>query len=189
MNKKYLEKIKEKLLKKDIDAIFVAPSEDLKLLLGYSPLSISRFQGLIIKNDGEIFYICNLLNKDEIREKISKKIRIYSWNDGEDYSLVTKEIFEENGLFGKKILVNSTTLAKHIIEISEKINIKFVSEEKFLNDLRIIKTGEELEKLKISSQITDESFKEILKYIKSGLTELAVKNKLKEIITEKGPLS
>ena len=73
MNKKYLEKIKEKLLKKDIDAIFVAPSEDLKLLLGYSPLSISRFQGLIIKNDGEIFYICNLLNKDEIREKISKK--------------------------------------------------------------------------------------------------------------------
>lgn len=189
MNKEYLEKIKEKLLRKNIDAIFIAPSEDLKLLLGYSPLSISRFQGLIIKNNGEIFYICNLLNKDEIREKISKKINIYSWNDGEDYSLVTKEIFKENELLGKKVLVNSTTLAKHIIEISEKINIKFVSEEKFLNDLRIIKTEEELEKLKISSQITDESFKEILKYIKPGLTELTVKNKLKEIITEKGGVS
>lgn len=189
MNKEYFEKIKEKLLKKDIDAIFIAPSEDLKLLLGYSPLAISRFQGLIIKGNGEAFYICNLLNADEMREKISKKISIYSWNDCEDYSLAAKEIFEENGLLGKKVLVNSTTLAKHIIEISEKINIKFVSEEKFLNDIRIIKTEEELEKLKISSQITDESFKEILAYIKPGLTELEIKNKLKEIIAEKGGIS
>ena len=32
MNKEYFEKIKEKLLEKEIDAIFIAPSEDLKLL-------------------------------------------------------------------------------------------------------------------------------------------------------------
>lgn len=186
MNKEYFEKIKEKLLEKEIDAIFIAPSEDLKLLLGYSPLAISRFQGLIIKSNGEIFYICNLLNVDEMREKISEKITIHSWNDGEDYSLAAKEVFEENRLLGKKVLVNSTTLAKHIIEISEKMNIKFVSEDKFLNDLRVIKKEDELEKLKISSQITDASFEEILKYIKPGLTELEIKNKLKEIIAEKG---
>ena len=189
MNKEYFEKIKEKLLEKEIDAIFIAPSEDLKLLLGYSPLAISRFQGLIIKSNGEIFYICNLLNVDEMREKISEKITIHSWNDGEDYSLAAKEVFEENGLLGKKFLVNSTTLAKHIIEISEKMNIKFVSEDKFLNDLRVIKKEDELEKLKISSQITDASFEEILKYIKPGLTELEIKNKLKEIIAEKGGIS
>lgn len=102
MNKEYFEKIKEKLLEKEIDAIFIAPSEDLKLLLGYSPLAISRFQGLIIKSNGEIFYICNLLNVDEMREKISEKITIHSWNDGEDYSLAAKEVFEENRLLGKK---------------------------------------------------------------------------------------
>lgn len=76
--------------------------------------------------------------------------------------------------------MNSTTLAKHIIEISEKMNIKFVSEDKFLNDLRVIKKEDELEKLKISSQITDASFEEILKYIKPGLTELEIKINLKK---------
>lgn len=179
-------KIKNELEKLKIDAILIAPSEELRLILGYSPMAISRFQGLFILKTGEIFYICNILNYFELKKNFGEKLEIFSWSDEESYAEKVKEIFENKNLIGKKILVNSNVLAKHIIDIGELTKVEFFNGDKFLINQRIIKNKEEILKLKKACEITDKSFKEILKYIKVGVTELELKTKLKEIIKEKG---
>ncbi len=45
------------LLKKDgVDAIMVAPGADMMFLIGGSPMLCERFQALVIKNDGTMYY-------------------------------------------------------------------------------------------------------------------------------------
>ena len=55
LNKAYLNKLTTILDAKGIDAMFIAPSEDLEFLLGFSPHMDERFQGLFITKDGEMF--------------------------------------------------------------------------------------------------------------------------------------
>ncbi len=56
--------------------------------------------------------------------------------------------------------------------------VQFVDIEDELADLRIIKTPEELEKLRQAEHIGDLAFAEILKYIKPGVTELEIAARL-----------
>ena len=64
---KYLNKLVEILKKKEIDAILIAPSEEMEFIMGHNTHLCERFQALVIKSDGNYFYICNLLTVDEIR--------------------------------------------------------------------------------------------------------------------------
>ena len=55
-----------------------------------------------------------------------------------------------------------------------------------LDSLRIIKDEEELENIKKSVEITDEVFKEVLKYIKPGVTENEIASEIQYHIRKKG---
>ena len=63
----YLNKMAEEVRREGLDAILIAPSEDLLFITGHNPIFCERFQGLFVKADGEYFYVCNLLTKDEMR--------------------------------------------------------------------------------------------------------------------------
>lgn len=73
MNDKYVAKLGSILKENDLDAMLVVPSEELLFLAGFSPMLCERFQGLFIKNDGDWFYFCNLLTKDDASEIFRKK--------------------------------------------------------------------------------------------------------------------
>lgn len=62
----YLNKMAEEVRREGLDAILIAPSEDLLFITGHNPIFCERFQGLFVKADGEYFYVCNLLTKDEM---------------------------------------------------------------------------------------------------------------------------
>jgi Xaa-Pro dipeptidase len=159
----------------NLDAILVCPSEELKFLVGFTPMMCERFQGLFIKNSGEYFYVCNLLYEGEIRHSI-KNMRIYSWFDGEIMADVVHEILKKEGLIGKSIGVNSTAPAFNVLDIASKTNITFINSKPLFEETRIIKTDEELENLRISASITDKVFEAVIKFIKPGIKEEDVRN-------------
>lgn len=158
-----------------LDAVLVCPSEELKFLLGFSPMMCERFQGLFIKNDGSFFYLCNLIYTGEI-ENVSKDLRIVSWFDGEFMADAVHKLLEAEGLLNKKIGVNSTAPAFCILEIAEKTGITFVNARPLLEEMRIIKTAEELENLRIAASIADKVFSEVIKFIKPGMLEAEIRD-------------
>ena len=175
MRKNFIGKLVSLMNNSNLDAILVCPSEEMKFLTGFSPMMCERFQGLFIKNDGSAFYLCNLLYKGELANRFND-IKIYDWFDGEFMPEAVFKILEKEGLIGKTIGVNSTAPAFNILDIGARANIKFVNSRPLLEEMRIIKTNEELESLRIAASIADNAFSEVIKYIKPGLKEADIKN-------------
>lgn len=186
MKKKYLNELVKILQDKNMDAILIAPSKEMEFIMGYNTHLCERFQALIIKNDGTYFYICNLLTRDEIQAELGPDIKVYGWFDGDIFTDTVKLAFEENNLIGKTIGVNSSERAFIILQIMEEIDVKFVNGKPALEEMRMIKDDEELGNLRIAARITDESYEELLKFIKPGIKEADIANKMNEIFRAKG---
>lgn len=88
-----------------------------------------------------------------------------------------KTLIDENGI--KKIYVETERLDIASAEIyRQKLAPTVISNEstldKWLNDMRAVKTREELENISKAQELTDKTFEYILSYIKPGLTEREV---------------
>ena len=175
LRKVFVDKLVSLINDEGMDAILVCPSEEMKFLTGFSPMMCERFQGLFIKNDGSLFYICNLLYASELEHALGD-LKIFTWFDGEVMADAVSGILEREGLTGKKVGVNSTAPAFCILEIAEKTGITFVNAKPYLEETRIIKTDDDLENLRISASITDKVFSAVVKFIKPGLKEADIKN-------------
>lgn len=156
---------------KGMDAILIAPSLDLEFVMGFSPFLCERFQGLFVKDNGEYFYIANLLSKEEIAKEIGPGGKVYSWWDGEDYVEAVKEILVKEGLEGKVIGTSESVRAFHVLNIMERTNIRFKSARDLIDETRITKSSEELEYLRKASEIADKAFEKALPQIHPGLSE------------------
>lgn len=55
-----------------------------------------------------------------------------------------------------------------------------------VEDLRMVKSKDEIEKLKVAAEITDHAYMHILNFIRPGLTELSVSDELQRFIKENG---
>ncbi|HHY99759.1 MAG TPA: aminopeptidase P family protein [Tissierellia bacterium] len=186
MRKEYLNKLVDIIRKNEIDAMLIAPSEEMEFILGHNTHLCERFQALIIKNDGTYFYICNLLTVDEIQSVLGPDIKVYGWFDGDVFTDTVKKAFEEQGLIGKTIAVNSTERAFIILQIMEAVDVKFINGKPYLEVMRLIKNEEELNNLRMAARITDESYEELIKFIKPGIKEADIAKKMNEIFREKG---
>jgi len=175
------------LMKKDgLDAVLVCPSEELRFLIGFTPMMCERFQGLFIKSDGSYFYLCNLIYTGEFKNVLGD-LRIISWFDGEFMADAVTKLLEGEGLLGKKIGVNSSAPAFCILDIAEKTGITFVNARPLLEEMRIIKTDEELENLRLSATIADNAFLAAVDYLKPGMKEGDIKEFLfSEMIKQGG---
>lgn len=186
MRKKYLDRLVGLLNNSNMDAILIAPSEEMEFIMGHNTHICERFQALIIKNDGTYFYICNLLTVGEIQDVLGPDITVYGWFDGDEFTDTVKLAFKENDLIGKAIGVNSTERAFLILQIMESIDVKFINGKLILEEMRMIKDEEEINNLRIAAHITDESYEELLKFIKPGIKEIDISNKMNEIFKAKG---
>ncbi|MFI3173454.1 MAG: Xaa-Pro peptidase family protein [Eubacteriales bacterium] len=186
MKKEYLGRITELLKKAEMDAILIAPSEEMEFLIGFSPVICERFQSLIVKADGTYFYICNLLTVDEMQEVLGEDIKVYGWFDGDGYMDTVKQAFEDYGLMGKKIGVNSSERACIILDIMKGLDVEFVNGKPLLEDVRIIKNEADIENLRIAGKITEEVFLEVIKFIKPGVSEGDIENFINDAFLKRG---
>ena len=106
MRTDYLEKLTALLRAEKWDAMLLCPSEELRFFAGFSPLMCERFQGLFLKQDGRMFYFCNLLTGEEVRAAAPDAFPVYTWFDNDIMTEEICRIFEKEGLAGGRIAVN-----------------------------------------------------------------------------------
>lgn len=186
MRKDYIAKLIVNMTAKGLDAVMVSPGEELRFLTGVCPMQCERFQGFFIKADGGMFYFCNLLYVDELRAGLPDDVAIYSWFDGEVMTEVAAGVLGEQGLLGKRIGVNSTAQAFNILELMDKMDVTFVNAKPLLEEIRMIKSPEEMENLRKSAAIADQVFSEVQSIIKPGITEGEIAEFLLNRMTELG---
>ena len=185
MNLFYKDKLCEVLKSNNVDAILIAPGEELEFILGHTTHICERFQALFIKATGEYFYVCNMLTFDEISMHMDGN-KVYGWYDKEGFLPTFKKAMEENGLIGKTIGVNSTERACLVLDMMQNVDVKFVNGKPLLERMRIHKTAEEIENLRIAGKITDDTYYEILKFAKPGMKEKDVVDFIKAEFAKRG---
>lgn len=186
MNQKYLKKLTDLMSDNNVEAMLVAPSEDMSFLLGFSPHMDERFQAFFLLQDGRYFYLVPKLNFEEMQNVLGKDTAIYQWDDGEGFLCKVKKAFEEFDLIGKTIGVNKSARAVNMLDMKETMDIKFVNGNEILEELRIIKSDDEIKKLRIAAKMADDVFADIIKFIKPGMTEDNIREKMEELFLEKG---
>ena len=186
MRKEYVQKLADQLKASGMDAVLISPGEELTFFTGFSPMMCERFQGLFIKNDGEAFYICNLLYGDQMREELGEEVPVYTWFDNDEMTEVVDGILKTRGLGGKVIGVGSSVQAFNILDIAERSGVTFRNAKPVLEEVRIHKTPMEQEYLRQSAAIADAVFLEALDYIKPGLTEGQIMDFLFERMNARG---
>lgn len=186
MRTEYIEKLAGMLDDYHLDAVLICPSEELLFLTGFNPMMCERFQGLFIRADGRMFYICNLLYKDQVEAGLGEDVPVYTWFDGDDMVEVVRGILEDNQLGESTIGVNSTAPAYQILDIASEMPVHFVDAKPLLEEMRIRKTAEEQENLRQAARIADEAFDAILPKVHAGMTEQDVMDLLAEEMAARG---
>lgn len=153
----------------DVDAVLISPSEELRFFAGFSPMQCERFQALFIKKDGSFFYLCNELYRDEITAAMPD-CPCYTWHDNDGMEKVYA-ILREQGLAGKTVAVNSSAQAFNVMDIAANCSMSFVNGKPLLEEIRIRKTHEELERMRRSAAVADSAFEAACAMIRPGITE------------------
>lgn len=179
MNRLY--KINELLEKNNIDALFLVKQSNVNY--------ISKFTD-------EASYV--LLTKDEnyfitdgrfveLAENICKGFTVINWhNSGKGVMGLILDLCKKhkaNRLGFEKFFL---TFDKYNFLNSQSNNIELVPTSGIIESLRYVKDHEEISYLREASKITDESFLEVLNFVKPGMTELQLAARLEFILKMKG---
>ena len=186
MRTRYLQMLPALLSQNCFDALLLCPSEELRFFAGFSPLQCERFQGLVVKRNGAMFYFCNLLSGDEVRAESGGAFPVYTWFDNESMADRIREVFQREGLAGAAIAVNSSAQAFNILDIAAVTGARFGNGVALLEETRIRKTPEELDALRKAASIADEGFMQTLPQIHAGMTERQIHDILTEEMTRLG---
>ena len=181
MRTEYIKRLTDMM---EVDAVLISPSEELRFFAGFSPMQCERFQALFIKKDGSFFYLCNVLYGDEIEAAMPDCPR-YTWHDNEGMEKVYA-ILREQGLAGKTIGVNSTAQAFNVLDIAKNCDISLVNSKPLLEEVRIIKSHEELENMRRSAAVADSVFEKVCAMIRPGITEGDVRDVIISTMEKQG---
>ncbi|WP_050608114.1 M24 family metallopeptidase [Clostridium niameyense] len=182
----YIENLYKSMRKDNLDAIIIGPSQDLEYLLDFSPVRDERFQALFLLKDGGYFYVTPELNYEEIAKKLGEDGEYYIWGDGEGFVHSVIQGLKDFNLLDKNIGINCSIRAIDMLDISEKFNGKFFNAHNLLENFRIIKTEEDIEKMRVAAKMADEVMDQLTKFIEPGITEKDIKDKIKYIFNELG---
>lgn len=161
----------EILARENLDAVFLAPSSDLKYITGLDMKSDSRLKGAIVTREGKSFFLCPSLYRDDV-ESIGKDIEILEWGDGQGFQGVFRAGIGRLGLpASPRVAFTRGIEAGDMIEAVDGLNVACVNGFTLLSPLRSVKSKGELDKMRYASLMNDRMMEAVRSYLKPGLAE------------------
>ena len=186
LDKNKLSKLTNILLDHKMDGCLMAPTNDIEYLAGVSPFGCERFQGFFLLADGRWFFISPELYYEENREAFGEEAHIYVWGDNDGVNGTFKKAALEYELEGRTIAINDGIRGVDLLDLMDYTKANYVNGNDMFEELRLIKDEQETEYLAKAAEIADKTFAEIIKYIKPGITEKQISDRIKELLIELG---
>lgn len=179
-------KLMKELSATGLDAIFLGPSTDTQYMAELTLFDDERVKGLMISASGECFAMTPLLYEEEMRRVLGSSVSFQIWADHEGFAPAFKAGCDLLGLEHKRIAINDGVRAVDLIDMKLAVDAEYVNGANTLAPLRRRKDEDELNRMRAASAITDTVLEELSRFIRKGMTEKDVQDKLLSLYTENG---
>jgi Xaa-Pro aminopeptidase len=183
---KRIEKLAHLLGSEGLDAIFAGPSTDLEYLAGLRLFDDERVKGVMISKSGGVFALTPMLYGEEMRNALGDGVMYGVWADHEGFQRAFTEGAGRIGVTGGRIAVNDGVRAVDLIDMKSALDAEYVNGARTLSPLRRIKDDSELDCLRRAGAIADAVMEDISKFIRSGMVEREVRERLVSLFAERG---
>ncbi|WOV88595.1 Xaa-Pro peptidase family protein [Sporosarcina oncorhynchi] len=173
-----MEKVKEIqhfLQKNDVDAAFITTPDNVFYVSGFKSDPHERLLGVMIFKDAEPFVICPLMEVPDLKAS-GWTFEAVGHEDTDDAWEVFAAAASKRGIDFNKIAIEKSHLTVERLERMEKLfkNAEFPRLDEQLNDMRKIKSEDELIKLRKAAELADHAIEVGCKEIAEGKSELEI---------------
>ncbi|MDR3280223.1 MAG: aminopeptidase P family protein [Synergistaceae bacterium] len=170
----------------ELEAIFAGPSTDLEYLADLKLFDDERPKGLMISSEGGCFALVPMLYGEEMKNALGESASYKIWADHEGFHKAFAEGCGALGVGRGAIAINDGVRAVDLIEMKSAVDAKYVNGAYTLSPLRRVKDDAELGHMRRAGAIADEVMGGIAKFLKPGMKEREVRDRLVELFDEHG---
>jgi len=160
-----IQKLKALLEEKSLDAVYITYVPNVRYLSNFSGSSASL---LITKSKN--YFITDFRYKDQSRKEVHGYEIVINYNANDEL----KRILESDGIKICGFEASHMTYSTYDSNKNNFPNVKFIPLTDLVEKFTLEKTPDELAKIQKAVDITDETFKKMLSFIKPGMKELDV---------------
>jgi Xaa-Pro aminopeptidase len=175
-----LSKLRQALKDQDVEAILLTSEKNRRYVTGFTGTA-----GVALVTAESALFITDFRYTEQAAEQVK------GFDIIEHKVPITKEVAAQLAKLGvKKVAFEKDHVTYSTYEAYKKeANVEWVPVSGVIENLRLIKTEEELNIIKDACSIADQAFEHILGYIKPGVKEIDVSNELEFFMRKKGATS
>ena len=161
-----------------INLTFITSPVNIYYLTGILITAYERLVVLIVSENGRIIMFVPKLEEERVKEnskKISHRLEIVSWEDKEDAVFKLSSVVKNLGLRSiRNIAVEKKNINLATFEKFTNVfpDIKWKDADGILENLRLLKSGQEIKCISSAAAYTDSAYEYFFKCLESGKTEL-----------------
>ena len=175
-----LDKIRSSFQEQGIDGILVTSPYNLRYMTNFTGSA-----GMALISGERAIFITDFRYTEQAKNQASEyEISIHSGSIIDEIATKVKELGITKLGFEQDYMSYSTWA-----QYNQVISVEFVPVSNLMEQMRLIKTNDEIAKIKEAADIADVAFKHILDFIKPGKTELDVSNELEFFMRKCGATS
>ncbi len=181
---KRIERLRKAMANKNLDALFVTPSSDLRYLTGYDALPLERLTCLIIVRDRPAVLLVPQLELPAAQVHGLDKfgIELDSWTEVED---PIDRLAKHTGKVTAAAVID-TMWAQKALAIQKALEVQAVAAGRLLSDLRAVKDSEEMSAIAAAGAAIDVVHSNMGAWLRPGRTEREVSRDIAEAIIASG---
>lgn len=175
-----LMKLREEMQKQGMDAFLVTSSYNLRYITGFTGTA-----GLALITRNDAWFITDFRYTEQAGEQVTE-FKVVQAQKGliDEVARIAQEAAVERIAFEQDYM----TFATYTV-YQEKLSATLEPVSGVIENLRMVKSTEEVEVLKAAAKIADDAFEHICGWIKPGMTELEVSNELEFFMRSQGAAS
>lgn len=178
-----LKKVREQFQALNIDGLLITNAQNRRYLTGFTGTA-----GVVLISKKEAKFLTDFRYKGQAVEQV---LRIYDINiHGGSHSLIDNVIEQVKAMKINKLGFEAEDINfEFYSQLNKKLNIDLVPTKKAIEQFRMVKTEEEIYKIKKAAEIGDAAFEYIRGFIRPGITELEVAHELEYFMRKRGATS
>ena len=175
-----LVKLRQALIDLNVDALLITNEYNRRYMTGFTGTA-----GVAVVTKDDAVFITDFRYTEQAAAQV-KEFRIVQHT-----GTIFAEVGAQVALMGAKTIgFEKDSMSYGTYEIyKEAVKAEFVPVSGVIEKIRLIKTTEEINIIKVACEIADNAFTHILNYIKPGITELDVSNELEFFMRKQGATS
>jgi len=170
-----------------MDGIIIPPSGDMNFLIGFNPGGCERFQAVFVTRNGGLFCVTNRLYREDMAAALPHGTPVYVWDDAGSFHAAVSTGFSDHGLASNVIGINDAVRAVDLLGLQSLFpGCRFMDAGAVLSVCRIIKTPEQIGFMREAGAHADAVMAALKTFIRPGITEQDIKNKILDSFALKG---